>query len=180
VSVLWSRGGELAVDLLVLAFGDVGGPASADDDLAVPARQAGVSWVLEDFVDPAYVERLGVGGSLDGFGQPAGIVDAGCDLSAVSPSQRESEDQLDQRPAVGVEHHSLGDLAALVDVDRDAVAVGQMSDVLAAGEGAPASGLAGEGFAFGVLVVALAGDDGVEQVAEGVGVLEGADADVVL
>ena len=43
-----------------------------------------------------------------------------------------------------------------------------------------AAGLGGEAFAFGVLVIALPGYDGVEQVAERVRVLDGPDPDVVL
>jgi hypothetical protein len=111
---------------------------------------------------------------------PAGVVEGSGDLAGWSATERHAEDEFDRGLAVGVDDHPLLDVAVVVDRDGELVAVGLVADELAAGGRSPAAGGHGEALAAGVLVVALSGDDGVEQVTERVGVLHGAHADVVL
>jgi hypothetical protein len=111
---------------------------------------------------------------------PAGFVDGACDRCGALPAQRHAEDHLDQRAARGIDVQSLLDGAAGVDLDDPHVAVGLGSRVVAAFHRPSSSSCAGEAFATGVLVVALARDDRVQQVPKRLGILHCPHPDIVL
>lgn len=88
---------------LLLALSYVGGPAPASHDLPAIHEQPGIPGVLQQFTDLADIERPRPILSLDGFRQPAAIVDGGGDLPAAPAPPGETEDQLEQRLTDGVD-----------------------------------------------------------------------------
>src|ERR1700722_20272795 len=165
-------GFELAADFVVLALGDVGGPAVARHHLPAPDVESGVTRISEDFVDATHVEGMRRPSVATIFLHlpcaTARVVDARCDLASASTTQRTVEDQLEQLLALRVELHPLAQLTVLVDPLHEHVTVWKVSDVFAAARGTLQASLRGESFSSGVLMVSPTRDDRAEQIAKGV------------
>jgi hypothetical protein len=81
---------------------------------------------------------------------------------------------------VVVNYQALGHDTGGGYVDREAVPVRPDAKVIASFNGTPLAGRDSQRTSAGVLVIALAGNDGVKEIAERVRVLNGSDADVAL
>ena len=95
-------------------------------------------------------------------------------------TRAQAEDRLDDLAPPWVDHHSLLHSSLVVKVDLELVPVRQVSDEVPALSGAPPSCGHRQPTPPAVLVVALAGHNRIEQITEGVGVLDRPDTHVVL
>ncbi len=165
---------------MVLALGDVSRPPAPSHDLTLVCRQAGVTRVLEDIDHPLAVPRPWLAASTKRPGLPSGVVQCACDRPRPFAAHRQTKNHRDRWAAVLVNHETLGHDTGGAYVDREAVPVRPDPKVIASFHGTSLASRDSQRTSAGVLVIALAGNDGVQEIAERVRVLDGSYADVAL